>query len=69
MPIVAPPIEVHATAATGISGAPRALPHGAQIQESFGDEHDLSGIAAHVGGAAAVKIIGKDAKSWPGAAC
>lgn len=43
---------VIAAAQHGISGAPEALPHRAQIQGLFG-HHDVSGIQAHVGGPAA----------------
>ncbi|MFO0746095.1 MAG: DUF4157 domain-containing protein [Myxococcota bacterium] len=43
--------EVHAAAERGISGGGGALPHLAQIQQAFGG-HDVSGIHAHVGGAA-----------------
>ncbi len=43
--------EVHQAAAHGLSGPTQELPFKAQIQESFGS-HDVSGIAAHVGGAA-----------------
>ena len=39
-------------AATGVIGAGDALPHRHTIQELFG-RHDVSGINAHVGGAAA----------------
>ena len=39
-------------AAMGISGAASPLPHGEAIQKSFG-KHDVGGIQAHVGGAAA----------------
>ena len=38
-------------ASQGVSGGGGALPHGAAIQKSFGT-HDVSGINAHVGGAA-----------------
>ena len=39
-------------AAEGVRGAGGPLPHLAQIQRSFG-EHDVTGVGAHVGGAAA----------------
>ena len=39
-------------ATKGVEGAGSPLPHLAQIQRSFGD-HDVSGVSAHVGGAAA----------------
>jgi len=41
----------HAVAEQGLAGPAQALPHGEAIQSSFGD-HDVSGISAHVGGAA-----------------
>ncbi len=43
---------VAAAAQRGVSGTPQALPHFEQIQPLFGD-HDVSGVQAHVGGAAA----------------
>ncbi|HTR51221.1 MAG TPA: DUF4157 domain-containing protein [Kofleriaceae bacterium] len=43
----------HAAAEHGVSGAGGSLPHAAQIQASFGADHDISGIQAHVGGPAA----------------
>lgn len=46
------PADVHAVAASGMSGAGSAVPHAAAIQKSFG-HHDISGVRAHVGGAAA----------------
>ena len=47
------PEAVHAAAARGVAGGGGALPHLAAIQRSFGAEHDVSGVKAHVGGAAA----------------
>lgn len=44
--------DIHATAAKGVASGGGALPHGEQIQASFG-AHDVSGIHAHVGGQAA----------------
>ena len=44
--------DVHRAAAHGTSGGAAALPHLAQIQQSFG-RHDVGGIRAHVGGRAA----------------
>jgi len=44
--------EVHDAAARGVAGTPGALPHQERIQQLFG-HHDVSGIGAHVGGAAA----------------
>ena len=50
---------VRAAAAEGVRGGGGALPHMDRIQASFGD-HDVSGVKAHVGGAAAAasKSIG-----------
>jgi|GEM_PF-3443471 len=44
--------DVHAAAAAGTRGSGGALPHQDKIQAAFGG-HDVSGIKAHVGGAAA----------------
>jgi hypothetical protein len=44
--------EVQTTAARGVAGTGGALPHGETIQFLFG-RHDVSGVGAHVGGAAA----------------
>ncbi len=43
--------DVHAQAARGTGGGSRELPHREAIQQSFG-HHDVSGVRAHVGGAA-----------------
>jgi len=43
--------DVQAIAAQGVSGGGAPLPHGDAIQASFGS-HDVSGVRAHVGGAA-----------------
>jgi|JI10StandDraft_1071094.scaffolds.fasta_scaffold06536_2 outer membrane protein OmpA-like peptidoglycan-associated protein len=40
-------------AAAGVAGAGGQLPHLEAIQRAFGPDHDLSGVRAHVGGAAA----------------
>ncbi|MBL9015545.1 MAG: DUF4157 domain-containing protein [Myxococcales bacterium] len=45
------PGELHQLARTGTSGGGASLPHLAQIQAAFG-HHDVSGVRAHVGGAA-----------------
>ena len=47
------PAAVHAQAARGVTGPATALPHADAIQRSFGPDHDLSGVMAHVGGPAA----------------
>src|SRR4051812_11285699 len=53
---------VQDTAAAGVAGAGGPLPHGHIIQQLFG-RHDVSGINAHVGGAAATasRAIGAEA--------
>ena len=47
----------------GVAGSGSALPHLDAIQRAFGADHDLSGVAAHVGGdaAAAADALGADA--------
>ncbi|MEZ4404427.1 MAG: DUF4157 domain-containing protein [Kofleriaceae bacterium] len=47
------PTAVQAIAAQGVQGAGQALPHLDRIQQSFGPNHDVSGVQAHVGGQAA----------------
>ena len=42
---------VHQAAARGVAGSGGPLPHADMIQRAFG-RHDVSGIRAHVGGAA-----------------
>ena len=44
--------DVQAVAARGFGGAAARLPHAEKIQASFGS-HDIGGVKAHVGGAAA----------------
>jgi hypothetical protein len=53
---------VQQAAATGVAGSGGALPHRPTIQQLFG-RHDVSGINAHVGGAAATasRAIGAEA--------
>lgn len=46
------PAAVHAAAARGVAGGGERLPHLDAIQRAFGP-HDVSGVQAHVGGAAA----------------
>ncbi len=48
----ADPDTIHAAAADGVGGAAGRLPFADAIQQSFGG-HDVSGVRAHVGGAAA----------------
>lgn len=43
--------EVHRVAESGLAGTASKLPHAEKIQEAFG-HHDLSGVSAHVDGAA-----------------
>ncbi|CAN5846854.1 hypothetical protein BH11MYX3_BH11MYX3_21290 [soil metagenome] len=45
--------SIHHHAARGVSGSGSALPFAAEIQRSFGAEHDVSSVRAHIGGAAA----------------
>src|SRR5687767_12500451 len=45
--------EVGEAAERGIAGGGGPLPYIDQIQRSFGEAHDLSGVKAHVGGEAA----------------
>src|ERR1700704_4151717 len=47
------PSTVHEAAARGIATPATPLPHADKIQAAFGPDHDVSGIKAHVGGAAA----------------
>lgn len=58
----ASPDAVHAAAAEGLTDAATALPHLDVIQRAFG-RHDITGLRAHVGGAAAsgAAAIGADA--------
>ena len=42
--------EVHAAAVRGIGSPTTALPHAERIQASFGADHNVGGIQAHVGG-------------------
>jgi LysM repeat protein len=44
---------VQELATQGLSGSAAPLPYLGQIQRSFGEEHDLSGVQAHIGGPAA----------------
>jgi hypothetical protein len=44
--------HVHAAAARGLEGPSTSLPFLDQIQKSFGPDHDVSSVKAHVGGAA-----------------
>jgi len=57
------PHQVHAAAAHGITGASRPLPFLDRIQRLFG-RHDVSSIAAHVGGAATAGARGMGAVAY-----
>ena len=46
------PFSIHLLAAHGVAGGGAPLPHAEAIQQSFG-HHDVTGVRAHVGGAAA----------------
>ncbi len=48
----APAADVQQAATKGVAGAGQALPHLAVIQKAFG-RHDVSGVSAFIGGAAA----------------
>ncbi len=53
-PVVADdPFALHLTAQRGVASGGEPLPHIDSIQRSFGPAHDLAGVTAHVGGAAA----------------
>ncbi|GAB4565349.1 MAG: hypothetical protein Tsb0020_16150 [Haliangiales bacterium] len=45
--------QIHRAAEIGVSGSGGALPHLGPIQESFGPDHDVSHVRAHIGGQAA----------------
>jgi hypothetical protein len=48
------PAELHRAAQAGVAGSAAPLPYADRVQASFGPDHDVSSIRAHVGGAAAV---------------
>ena len=48
--------DVHDAAARGVASPETALPHADAIQASFGPEHDISQIRAHVGGTTAADM-------------
>jgi hypothetical protein len=58
------PAAVRRAAATGVSGAGGALPHGDRIQAAFGTAHDLGGVRAHVGGEAAAASEAMGAQAY-----
>lgn len=55
---------IHQIADHGLSGAGGALPHQAAISQSFGPQHDVSGIKAHVGGAASEATSAMGAQAY-----
>lgn len=57
------PADRHRVAAQGITGSAGTLPHLDAIQRAFG-RHDVSGIAAHVGGPAAAATAQLGAKAY-----
>jgi Domain of unknown function (DUF4157) len=56
--------NTHRLADHGMSGTGGALPHFEAIQRSFGPEHDLSGVRAHIGGAATEASAGMGAMAY-----
>ncbi len=58
-----PEADVPAIAAAGVAGGGQRLPHGDRIQAAFG-AHDVSGIRAHVGGAASEAARGIGAVAY-----
>jgi outer membrane protein OmpA-like peptidoglycan-associated protein len=54
---------VRAVATHGVAGSGGALPHLAQIQRSFG-AHDVTGVRAHIGGAAAAAADALGAEAY-----
>jgi hypothetical protein len=57
------PADVHAAAARGTATPATRLPYADQIQRAFG-RHDISGIQAHVGGAAAASAGEMGARAY-----
>lgn len=55
---------VQQAAAEGTAGSGGSLPYLGQIQQSFGAEHDLSSVQAHVGGPAADAAGKMNASAW-----
>ncbi|MBL9103014.1 MAG: DUF4157 domain-containing protein [Myxococcales bacterium] len=55
---------VREAAAAGTRGSWAALPHLEAIQRSFGAAHDLSGVRAHIGGAAATASAAMGAQAY-----
>jgi hypothetical protein len=57
------PAALHETAASGVSGDGGSLPHLDRIQQSFG-RHDVSGVRAHTGSAAASAATAMGAEAY-----
>jgi hypothetical protein len=57
------PEAVHQAAATGVSGSGSRLPHFDRIQAAFGG-HDISGVQAHTGSAAAEAAASMGAQAY-----
>ncbi|HWO19141.1 MAG TPA: DUF4157 domain-containing protein [Kofleriaceae bacterium] len=55
--------QVHEAAQQGIQGSGGSLPHLDRIQQAFG-RHDVSGVSAHVGGAAAAASESMGAEAY-----
>lgn len=55
--------QVHAAAEAGLGQPASALPHADRIQAAFG-HHDVSGVAAHVGGAASAASDAMGAEAY-----
>jgi len=54
---------VQELAAQGVAGGDEPMPHGGTIQQAFG-RHDISGVQAHVGGAAETASRGIGARAY-----
>lgn len=57
------PWNLHETAAAGVAGPGQPLPHGDAIQRAFG-RHDVSGVRAHMGAAAAAAAVELGAEAY-----
>lgn len=56
--------DVHGLATAGLTGGGGSLPYADQIQRSFGHAHDVSGIQAHIGGAATAACTAMGAEAY-----
>src|SRR5690242_10493449 len=61
---VTAPDQAAAAAEAGLSRAGQSLPHREALQRSFGPEHDLAGVSAHVGGDAAAACDAISAEAY-----